>query len=91
MRIRTLGAVAVLLMTCVPVSVQAHGPWERDRSLIHELREACDWGNRRACVRLGREIEQRREARREWGYVQRPQWSRDPWRNPPGDGWPRGW
>ena len=96
MRIRALGALAMLLIASVPVGAQAHERWghersDHGRSFMHELRQACDWGNRRACVRLGREIEQRREARREWGHGPGPHWQPDPWRGGHGAYWQRGW
>jgi len=82
---RLLAATAAILFAALtPTLAQAHDGWGGGRGYMRELREACDWGNRRACVRLGREIEQRREARREWRESQRfygapPPWSYDPW------------
>lgn len=84
MHTRLLAAAAAILFTAItPNLARAHdggGGWGGGHSHIRELREACDWGNRRACVRLGREIEQRREARRQWDYAPRPYQPRDYWR-----------
>lgn len=84
MHTRLLAAAAALLFTAFPLSLaQAHDHegWS-GRGYLHELRAACDWGDRRACIRLGREIEQRREARRGWTAPPPPPWPRDPWRDP---------
>lgn len=92
MRIRTLGFIAALMMAAVPFSTaQANDWWGRERSPMHDLRQACDWGDRRACIRFGREIEQRREARREWREEQRRAWAHDQWRYGRRDGWGRNW
>lgn len=92
MHTRLLAAAAAILFTALtPTLASAHDHEGWGRPHIRELREACDWGNRRACVRLGREIEQRREARRQWEYGQRPSWPRDPWREQRWDPYRRGW
>ncbi|HYG90104.1 MAG TPA: hypothetical protein VD978_28060 [Azospirillum sp.] len=84
MRTRMLAAAAAMLFTALPsIHAQAHDDWGRGRAYLYELRQACDWGSRWACIRLGREIERRREARREWREHQRSYWSRDPWRGHP--------
>ena len=89
---RLLAAAAVLLFTAItPSLANAHDHWSRSRSEMRELREACDWGNRRACVRLGREIEQRREARRQWEYAPRPYQPRAPWQEQRWDPYRRPW
>lgn len=92
MHTRLLVAAAAILFTAItPDLARAHDHRGGDRSYIRELREACDWGNRRACVRLGREIEQRREARRQWEYAPRPYQPRDPWRDQRWDPYRRPW
>lgn len=96
MHTRLLAAAAAILFTAItPTLAQAHDHegWGGGRGYLRELREACDWGNRRACVRLGREIEQRRDARRQWGgtYAPQPAWPRDPWRDPRWDPYRRPW
>lgn len=80
-------ALSMLMLSVVPVSAQAD--WGRHRdgpNQIDRLRWACHQGERRACVRLGREIEQRREARREWREERRDRWDRQARR-----GHHRGW
>ena len=92
MHTRLLAAAAAILFTAItPGLAQAHDHRWDGRSQMRELREACDWGNRRACVRLGREIEQRREARRQWGHTPQHYWPRDPWRDQRWDPYRRGW
>ena len=97
MHTRLLAAAAATLFTAtLPSLARAHDQygWGGDRGgFMRELREACDWGNRRACVRLGREIEQRREARRRWAPPPPPPqtWPRDPWRDPRWDPYRRPW
>ena len=86
MRTRLLLATAALvLMTALPA--EAH----RDRSDRHaygyNLKQACDWGNRRACIQLGEIIGQRRQAQRQryWdrGHYYQPGWPRSHWNQPP--------
>ncbi|WP_431859330.1 hypothetical protein [Azospirillum sp.] len=94
MHTRLLAAAAAILFTAItPSLAQAHdhNGWGGGRGYMRELREACDWGNRRACVRLGREIEQRRDARRQWAPPPPPPWARDPWRDPRWDPYRRPW
>lgn len=92
MHTRLLAVAAAILFTAIPPGfAQAHDHEDRGRPHIRELREACDWGNRRACIRLGREIEQRREERRHWRHAPAPVWPRDPWRDPRWDPYRRPW
>ncbi|WP_448190636.1 hypothetical protein [Azospirillum sp. sgz301742] len=92
MHTRLLAAAAAILFTALtPGLASAHDDWGGGHSHMRELREACDWGNRRACVRLGREIEQRREERRQWEYAPRFYQPRDPWREQRWDPYRRAW
>ena len=93
MHTRLLAAAAAILFTAItPGLARAHDHRWDGRSQMRELRAACDWGDRRACVRLGRAIEQRREARRQWDYAPRqPYRSYDPWRAQRWDPYRRGW
>jgi len=93
MHTRLLAAAAAILFTTItPGLAQAHDHdrWG-GRGQLRELREACDWGSRRACIRLGREIEQRRETRRQWNHAPQPAWPRDPWRDQRWDPYRRPW
>jgi hypothetical protein len=70
-----MAAVGLFLASGV---VQAHDwgeGWERRHAYLHPLREACEDGDRHACVRLGIEIGERRERREAWREERR--------RNPP--------
>jgi hypothetical protein len=85
-----LATAALLLMTALPAEAY------RDRGDRHaygyNLKQACDWGNRRACIQLGEIIGQRRQAQRQryWdrGHYYRPGWNSPPgWNSQPN--WPR--
>jgi hypothetical protein len=63
-----VAGLAMFASACFSTQVEAHGDWRGrydDRPSFGELRRGCDAGYRRACIGMGRVIEQRREARRE--------------------------
>ncbi len=91
MHTRLLAVAAAILFTAIPPALAHDDGRGWGRPHIRELREACDWGNRRACIRLGREIEQRRDARRHRRYAPQPHWSRDPWQERRWDPYRRPW
>ena len=87
MRLPLLTAAVIALAAGLFTASPADAASRRE---IHQLRQACDHGSRRACVQLGRAIEERQQDRREWRrerWRQEHRWEdRQRWR----DG-PRGW
>ena len=78
---RYLKMAAVGLLLVSSGAVQAHdwrGEWGHrpQRHSQHRLHEACEDGNRRACVKFGIELGERRERREAWRqtYPQYDRW-----------------
>lgn len=78
-----MAAVALLLTSGV---AHAHGWGDGGgrRHYLHQLREACDEGDRHACVRFGIEIGERRERREAWRQ-NRPDYYGEQYRGTQGD------
>ncbi|WP_207456099.1 hypothetical protein [Azospirillum sp. SYSU D00513] len=92
MRLRLWAAGLCLIASAIlPAPLQAHDHWRGHRGdgpSFGEVRRACDWGNRRACVRMGQMIEQRRDAHREW---RRERWREERRWNRERERYYRGW
>ncbi len=76
-----LAALGLLLASGVAQAHAWEDGWGRRHYYMHQLREACEDGHRRACVRLGIEIGERREAWRQ----NRPAYSGGWYRNTQGE------
>jgi hypothetical protein len=91
-------AASLLFLTSIPAAL---ADWGDHHDYIRHLRWVCHQGNRHACFRLGQEVQERRDARRErWEWRQRDAWrgcerwaQQQPrvWVQPMWGGWARGW
>ena len=85
-----LGVVLAGSLLSFSVPAEAGRGWHRGGGNYYqfeELRRACHWGQRWACIEMGKIIGQRREARRERFYSDRfgPRygWNAPNWVHPP--------
>jgi|SRR3954451_17760140 hypothetical protein len=88
---RLLLAIAVaslVLLAAQPAAAHRDWDWHQggQSQYFRDLQRGCDWGDRWACIQMGRIIGQRREARRQFWYrnaVPRYGWYRPGWYPPP--------
>ena len=91
-------AASLLFLSSIPAAL---ADWGDHHNYMRQLRWECEQGNRHACFRLGQEVQERRDARRErWEWRQRDAWrgrerwaQQQPqvWVQPMWGGWARGW
>jgi hypothetical protein len=71
-----MALVGFSLASGVAPAHDGDGGWEREHYYLHQLREACEAGERHACIRLGMVIGEHRAQREAWqpyppGYYDR--------------------
>jgi hypothetical protein len=84
-----IAAASLVLLAAQPAAAHRDWNWHRGGQSYYfrDLQRACDWGNRWACVQMGKIIGQRREARRQFWYRNAvPRYGRygPGWSPPPG-------
>jgi hypothetical protein len=86
-----IAAASLVLLAAQPAAAHWDRDWNWHRSgqsyYFRDLQHACGWGDRWACVQMGKIIGQRREARRQFWYrnaVPRYGWYGPGWSPPPG-------
>ncbi len=83
-------AASLVLLAAQPAAAHRDRSWSWHHGgqshYLRDLQRGCDWGDRWACVQMGRIIGQRREARRQYWYrntVPRYGWYEPGWYPPP--------
>ena len=84
-----IAAASLVLLAAQPAAAHRDWNWHRGGQSYYfrDLQRACDWGDRWACVQMGKIIGQRREARRQFWYrnvVPGYGWYTPGWSPPPG-------
>jgi len=86
-----IAAASLVLLAAQPAAAHRDGDWNWHRGgpsyYFTDLQQACGWGDRWACVQMGKIIGQRREARRQFWYrnvVPGYGWYTPGWSPPPG-------
>ena len=86
-----IDAASLVLLAAQPAAAHRDRDWNWHHDgqpfYFRDLQRACGWGDRWACVQMGKIIGQRREARRQFWYrnaVPRYGWYGPGWSPPPG-------
>ena len=84
-----IAAASLVLLAAQPAAAHRDWNWHRGGQSYYfrDLQRACDWGDRWACVQMGKIIGQRRGARRQFWYRNAvPRYGRygPGWSPPPG-------
>jgi hypothetical protein len=85
-----IAAASLVLLAAQPAAAHRDRDWNWHHGgqsrYLRDLQRGCDWGDRWACVQMGRIIGQRREARRQYWYrntMPRYGWYGPGWYPPP--------
>jgi hypothetical protein len=86
-----IAAASLVLLVAQPAAAHWDRDWNWHRGgqsfYFRDLQRACGWGDRWACVQMGKIIGQRREAQRQFWYrntLPRYGWYGPGWSPPPG-------